>query len=589
MYPEETSAYLRAVYETPQGFDSYTDIELTPPPPDIMPMSLRKNPPKKELFEQETPPSSKKIKTTQAPTSSPQIGTAYRSTISPKLPTPTARRSSVRYIQSPLSIDSRNQTSGLSSPRVIINPDRNSGFVKPSEQVIWVGDVIQKLAAASDLGPFVRKNETKLRRSPCQMSLVEAVKAMKRWPEDRVPPLALDSELEYYLFPDQDDDTTGADLRTFYGRMIITCLQKKTHPIVPNCGKTLTGYFESGQWNTLLYSALETIARSPAVLQALKSAPTESTSSCSHQAHNVPNSSQVPSLITDENRTDPSTPTETVRSVSAEAMSSAKLGCQANGHALDPPSSQRTESASSTFVGSNVAETRFSGCQQTAASPAHASTSSVLMQNIHPGSLRSQFARSYGTTVHNSSPSSSAIYDTASDQIDPHPKGAAIDREVLQLLEEMKAESIANKYSTTSPKMPQQAAGSLPSVASLERFLTEAKPMVNIVMNDEQARATKELYRLIQDHVIKSASHNLASSEYSSAPSVVPHIPIIPPPGYQIVYHSPYAEFDYGGSGSSIDPGCAGREDIGVSSHATVPRSKLRLPRLAPKAGRKSK
>ena len=545
-----------------------------------MPMSLRKNPPKKELFEQETPPVSKKIKTRQIPKASPQIGTSHHSIIASKPPTPVIRGSSVRYIQSPLSISLRNQTSGLSSPLAIVKTDKNSGSVSPSEQVIWVGDVIQRLAAASDLGPFVRENETKLRRSPCQSSLIEAVKAMKRWPEDRIPALTLDSELEYHLFPDQDNDTSGGDLRTFYGRMIITCLQKKPHPIVPNCAKTLTGYFESGIWNTLLYSALETIARSSAVLQALNSAMTEFMSSWSDQVQDVPNSSQVPSLVPDENWTDPSTPTETVRSMSAEAMSSAKLSCSNNRHTLDAPASKRTESAASAYIGSNVAEPP---------SPAHVSTPTILMQTIRPGSVRSQFAHSYETTVHDSSLSSSAMFDTANDQINPHAKGPAIDRAILQLLEGMKAELNAEKVSTTSPKSSQQSACNSHSVASLERCLTLAKPMVNVIMSDEEARATRDLYRFIKDHAIKSASHNLASSEYSPAPAVVPQIPIVPPPGYQVVYHSLYAEPGYGSSGSSTDPGCPAWKDNAASPPAALPSTKLRLPKLAPKAGRKNR
>ena len=513
-----------------------------------MPMSLRKNPPKKEVFEQETPPLSKKVKTTQTPKVFPQIGTAHRSTIAPKLPTPTARGGSVRYIQSPLSISSRNETSGLSSPSAIVKTDKNNGSESPSEQIIWVGDVIQKLAAATDLGPFVRENETKLRRSPCQISLIEAVKALKRWPEDRIPSLALDGELEYYLFPDHDDDTSGADLRTFYGRMIITCLQKKTHPIVPNCGKTLTGYFESGIWNTLLYSAIETIARSSAVIQALESAMTGVMSSWSDQAQDVPNSSQVPSLITDENWTDPSTPTETVRSMSAEAVSSAKPGCSYNGHALSAPTSKHTESAAPAFIGSSVGNSP---------SPAYISTPSLLMQNIRPGSVRSQVAHS--SDSHNSPLSYSATCDTPSDQINPYAKGPAIDKAVLQLLEGMKAE------------------------------LTHAKPMVNIILSDEEAKATRDLYRSFKDYAIKSATHNPASSEYSPAPAVLPRIPIVPPPGYQVIYHSPYSELGYGSSGSSTDPGCPAWKDIAVSSHATSRSTKLRLPRLAPKAGRKSR
>ncbi|MDI1490988.1 MAG: hypothetical protein OHK93_002193 [Ramalina farinacea] len=545
-----------------------------------MPMSLRKNPPKKEVFEQETPPLSKKIKTTQTPKASPQIGTAHRSTIAPKLPTPSTRGGSVRYIQSPLSISSRNETSGLSSPSAIVKTDKNNGSERSPEQIIWVGDVIQKLAAATDLGPFVRENETKLRRSPCQISLIEAVKALKRWPEDRIPSLALDGELEYHLFPDHDDDTSGADLRTFYGRMIITCLQKKTHPIVPNCGKTLTGYFESGIWNTLLYSAIETIARSSAVIQALESAMTEVMSSWSDQTQDVPNSSQVPSLITDENWTDPSTPTETVRSMSAEAMSSAKPACSYNAHALNAPTSKHTESAVSAFSGSNVP--KFP-------SPAYNSTPSIPMPNIRPDLVRSQFAHSYDTTVHTSSLSSSATCDNASDQTNPHAKGPAIDRAVLQILEGMKAELKSDKASTKSSKISQHPACNLHGVASLERYLTHVKPMVNIILSHEQAKATRDLYRSVQDHVINSASHKPASSEYSPAPAVVPRIPIVPPPGYKVVYHSPYAEFGYGSSGSSTDPGCPAWKDIAVSSPATSPSTKLRLPRLAPKAGRKSR
>ena len=543
-------------------------------------MSLRKNPPKKEVFEQETPPLSKKIKTTQTPKASPQIRTAHRSTIAPKLPTPITRGCSARYIQSPLSISSRKETSGLSSPHAIVKTDPTNGSVGPSEQIIWVGDVIQKLAAASDLGPFVRQNETKLRRSPCQTSLIEAVKVMRRWPEDRIPSLTLDSQLEYHLFPDQDDGTPGANLRIFYGRMIITCLQKKTHPIVPNCGKTLTGYFESGQWNTLLYSALETVARNSAVLQALKSAMTKFMSSWSDQAQDVPNSSQVPSLITDENWTDPSTPTETVRSMSAEAMPSAKLDCSNDGHALDAPTSKHTETAVSVFIGSNVGKSP---------GPAYSSTPSIPMQNIRPGSVKSQFAHSYDNIVHTSSLSSVATCDTASDQTSPHAKGPTIDRAVLQILEGMKPESKSDKASTQTPKSSQQSACNSHDVASLEQHLTHARPMVNIIMSDEEAKATRNLYRSIKDHAIKSASHKPASSEYSPAPAVLPRIPIVPPPGYKVVYHSPYAEFGYGSPGSSTDPGCPAWKDIAVSSHATSPSTQLRLPRLAPKAGRKSR
>ena len=552
---------------------------------------------------------------------------------------------------SPLSEDATPRPSDSSLELKYQVPAKAIVSNEDSKQVIWVGHVIQKVAATLDVGSLVRKNETKLRRTKRQTSLVESVRVLKKLPQTCIPALALDAQLELRLFPGEDDDYHVLDSRIFYGRMIILCLQKKRHSMIPDCARTLTGYFESGQWNTALYSALETIATNSEVIEALESAVAGPSSSSNAAARDVPNSSQVPSLITDECRTNPSTPTDTVRSMSAEAIPSARLGFPQTEHARDALNSLHFESAPSKLVEPNISDLRMMISQ-----PIVGSTGDVHTSNTSPPDscfdvAGLKYTQPRDSTVNVLLQTSAIGHDMAGDLNNTHfrafagnsqgdqastfnhatsflgsssggdwaireqnysadtcglsdapggpdyslTSGAVIDEAVLELLEVIKADLDTNKDrgydpdSITSSTISHQSADSQNFAASLEHCMTHATPRINVIMSAEQAQATKDLYRIIeQRNSRRSTQAGSSSNDFPALMKMAP-IPIMPPPGYQVVYHSPYPHCGYDRPHSLAESGFSAYVATSVSAHAISSSNMPRLPRLAPKIGRKGR
>ena len=79
-------------------------------------------------------------------------------------------------------------------------------------------------------------------------------------------------------------------------------------------------------------------------------------------------------------------------------------------------------------------------------------------------------------------------------------------------------------------------------VTELQRYLANAPPVVNVAMSAERSDATKQLYKYLESRVSRPLDQCLHANFTPPNAQIPPPIPhVMPPPGYQVIYHAPGA------------------------------------------------
>ena len=315
-----------------------------------MPMSLRTNPTKKLLFEQEAYRPAKRVKTGSFPSAARNyqyegVFPKFNAT-EPKAPVSQSTSSSCL---SPSKLHVLLEQSHV--PQNIRRPNLKDLPASAAHQVTWIARAIQALAPrewgveervasvygdhSSDSSKQFLQNLRSAHKNviPRQIHREQAVNDYNSFHNVRLqqqqfvgtdssfPPLPLDPGLADRMFSRRPEDTYSDELRNICGRIIIQGLSKGSCSHDEHMAKELKTIVQSSQDCAPYIAAFEALAGQADIVSAICDA-------MKAQAHGhanvpfiqvVPNPNEVPSLVADGDSSSLTSPVQTIRSESVES------------------------------------------------------------------------------------------------------------------------------------------------------------------------------------------------------------------------------------------------------------------------------
>ncbi|KAG8533113.1 uncharacterized protein KY384_001896 [Bacidia gigantensis] len=317
-----------------------------------MPMSLRVNPQKKELFEQDKQRPIKRIKTEHIVPVTPAQTPPYHPDSFPIIqssPTPASHDGSINstHVGNAKQAGLYNVVSeGMPVPGKPLSKTpaiyQDMGLDKlptdPKPQVDWLVATIRSMSQdphRNGIGLSAQhlKGKISLPLGDAQATPVTRVLTNRYWKSGRrkgfkrgprsgsgdgftITLTPLENTIDDVLFRE------ASDSERFYGKLILDCLRRRRGTYDFDDARALAERLQSSHSRLAFLAALETLAKSVVVQNALQPSPGESVE--------APSISEVPSLVSDSDIADLSTSTESEKSLNSHQVDASSLQNQAS-------------------------------------------------------------------------------------------------------------------------------------------------------------------------------------------------------------------------------------------------------------------
>ena len=319
-----------------------------------MPMSLRTNPTKKSLFEQEVHRPAKRVKTIHLP---PTAKTYSPFDLSPQLDVSKSKDANDQSICSsrPLLPKASVTSSPSHSPNAVSHMDVRAIPQDAAHQVMWIARTIRTIALrewsveahscsldeSTSQGLFRNAFESDCNRKKDDTSKnpenrqgkvagneysplneVNLPQEPFTRPDFPFPPILLDPRLADRVFPRRSDDTPNDELRNLCGRVLIQGLSKGSQLYDQHVANELEATIRSSQDYSPYIAAFNALAARVEVVSAISHAMRAQTLDHAKPSaiQTVPDPTEVPSLTPDRT-SGLTTPAETVESESLDNSS----------------------------------------------------------------------------------------------------------------------------------------------------------------------------------------------------------------------------------------------------------------------------
>ena len=317
-------------------------------------MSLRANPPKKELFEQDVHRPAKRLKTVHSPHLSPQAPKPRYKDIFPKLNIEkTKSNNDNSFDQSQSRSLPENSVSTFEKSESSVYVDTLNLVEVPADaalQVTWIAEAVRTLARRAPptgnaipiilsssnscdivCGPgfrptgFTGFNQAALH--------IRRKKLINIKPDHTIPRTVLDSNLEDRLFRSQRDGHDAKEQRSIWGRQLISAIRQGSYAYDQTSADNLRMTVLNSQDPYPFLAALEALANQSDVSNAIRLNLQYSSGPFGNPERS--SSNQGASSTTDGEISNLSTPTETLRSQSTEATSVTSVTSRHEGRPRD--------------------------------------------------------------------------------------------------------------------------------------------------------------------------------------------------------------------------------------------------------------